>query len=81
MVWEEIQGFRTPGEYQRFVDYIEAQVLSEAARELPVDPGYGRGEVYGGRWFQDVESREVWRLVPPDPPFTGLWEPVKSGDA
>jgi hypothetical protein len=56
MVWEEIQGFRTPGEYQRFVEYIESQTRGGTARE-------------------------VWRLIPPDPPFTGLWEPVRRGDA
>ena len=81
MVWEEIQGFQTPREYRRFVDYIEGQTRAGIARELPADPGYGRGEVYGGRWFQDIASGEVWRLVPPDPPFTGLWERVRLGDA
>ena len=81
MVWEEIQGFQTPGEYQRFVEYIEAQARAGTARELPADPAYRRGEVYGGRWFQDVESGEIWRLIPPDPPFTGMWERVRQGDA
>ena len=74
--WEEIHGFRSPGEYARFVSYLEAQVQSGDAEEVPVDANYGRGEVYGGRWFRDHETGEVWRLVPPDPPFTGLWEPV-----
>ena len=81
MVWEEIQGFQTPGEYQRFVEYITGQTAAGLARELTVDPRYGRGEVYGGRWFQDIESGEIWRLVPPDPPFTGQWERVRIGDA
>lgn len=80
-MWEEIQGSQTPGEYRRFVDCLEAQARAGIARELPADPDYGRGEVYGGRWFQDIESGEVWRLVPPDPPFTGLWERVRLGDA
>ena len=81
MIWEEIHGFQTPGEYQRFVEYIARQTAAGLARELTVDPRYGRGEVYGGLWFQDLESGEVWRLVPPDPPFTGLWERVRNGDA
>jgi hypothetical protein len=76
--WEEIHGFATPGEYQRFVEYIHRQVASGEARELPVDPTYGPGQLFGGRWFQDVASGEVWRLVPPDPPFYGVWEPVRQ---
>ncbi len=76
VVWEEIHGFSGPGEYQRFVRYIEQQIVVGAARELQVDPLYGKGMIYGGRWFQDVETGAVWRLVAPDIPFRGLWEPV-----
>lgn len=75
-VWEEIRGFASPGEYERFVRYIEGQVAAGQAEEIAVDPNYGRGEIYGGRWFRDLDSSQVWRLVPPDFPFTGLWEPV-----
>jgi hypothetical protein len=46
------------------------------AVELAADPQYGRGMIYGGRWFQDVKTRAIWRLVAPDSPFRGLWEPV-----
>jgi hypothetical protein len=74
--WEEIHGFKSPGEYNRFVGYIEAQVLGGAARECSVDPRYGKDTIFGGRWFEDVETGEVWRLVAPDFPFRGLWEPI-----
>lgn len=74
--WEEIHGFLSPGEYERFVRYIEQQVASSQAEELPVDPNYGNGEIYGGRWFRDIDSGQVWRLVAPDFPFRGLWEPL-----
>ena len=75
--WEEIHGFRSPGEYERFVEYIERQIKSGAAAEVPVDADYGRGEIYGGRWFQESETRHIWRLVAPDPPFGGLFERVR----
>jgi hypothetical protein len=76
LVWEEIHGFSSPGEYKRFVQYLERQVIAGTATELPADPLYGRGMIYGGRWFQDNETATIWRLLPPDPPFLGLWEPV-----
>jgi hypothetical protein len=72
--WEEIHGFSTPEEYRRFVEYIQRQVALGQAEEVPVDPSYGPGELFGGRWFRDLESGEVWRLIPPDPPFYGVWE-------
>ncbi len=72
--WEKIGGFESPGEYEQFVRYIEAQLAAGIAEEVPVDPDHGPGELYGGRWFRSVDTGEVWRLVPPDPPFRGLWE-------
>lgn len=76
-VWEEIHGFATPGEYVRFVQYIEKQVKDGHAEEIVPDPDYGYGKIFGGRWFKDVQTSKTWRLVPPDIPFKGLWEPVK----
>lgn len=78
-VWEEIHGFASLGEYKWFCTYIEHQVSSGIASELAPDPNYGKGLVFGGRWFVDNETRQIWRLVPPDFPFKGLWEPVAQG--
>lgn len=75
--WEEIHGFQSPAEYQRFVRYIEDQVQAGHAKEIVPVPDYHKGFVFGGRWFQDVGSAEIWRLVPPDFPFRGVWEPVE----
>jgi hypothetical protein len=75
-VWDEIHGFMSPGEFKRFVQYLEGQLANGVVREQPADPLYGKGMIYGGRWFQDIETGAIWRLVPPDPPFRGLWEPV-----
>lgn len=77
MIWEEIHGFQSPGEFNRFIRYIENQISSGEAEEVIPDPNYGKGKVYGGRWFKNLETGEIWRLVPPDIPFKGLWEPVK----
>jgi hypothetical protein len=78
LVWEEIHGFASPGEYKRFVQYIEEQVVSGVVKEQRADPLYGKDMICGGRWFQDLETGAVWRLVAPDYPFRGLWEPLAS---
>lgn len=75
--WYEIDGFASPGEFDRFVGYLRGQVESGKAEEIPADPSYGPGELYGGRWYRSLATGEVWRLLPPDPPFTGLWERVR----
>ncbi|MGV6852226.1 MAG: hypothetical protein ACWA5R_08615 [bacterium] len=77
MVWEEIEGFKSLGEYDRFVQYIEGQVQAGYVSELEIDQNYGKGEIFGGRWFQDIDTQSIWRLIPPDIPFKGLWEPVE----
>lgn len=74
--WQQIHGFATPGEYDRFVEFIEEQIASGRVEEVPVDMSYGRGEIYGGKWYRSSGTKDVWRLVPPDPPFYGLWEPI-----
>jgi hypothetical protein len=79
-VWAEIHGFSSPREYERFCAYIEEQVTSGVARECVTDPSYEKGMVYGGRWFTHVGTNEVWRLLPPDFPFRGLWEKVEPTD-
>ena len=75
-VWEEIRGFASPGEYERFLQCIEGQLARGHARERSADPSYAKGAISGGRWFEDIESGTIWRLVPADPPFSGLWEPI-----
>ena len=74
--WEEIHGFTSPNEYERFVKYIEKQVANGIAREVNPDPNYDKGEIFGGRWFEENSTGSVWRLIEPDFPFKGLWEPV-----
>lgn len=77
IVWEKISGFASLSEYHRFVLYVEAQVAAGVAKEIPVDQHYGRDEIFGGRWFQYIETGAVWRLIAPDIPFKGLWEQVQ----
>jgi hypothetical protein len=72
----EIHGFCSPQEYTRFVQFIEGQIKAGHVIEIEPDPDYGYGEVYGGRWFKHNYSEKVWRLIEPDFPFKGLWEPV-----
>ena len=76
--WYEIHGFASPSEFKRFTEYLDSQVRAGLAKEVPADPNYGAGEIFGGRWFQEVTSGQVWRLVPPDFPFKGMWAAVRQ---
>ncbi len=72
-----IRDFASPGEYRRFETFVAEQLASGAWEEVPADPRYGPGAVYGGRWFRRVSQGDTWRLVPPDFPFRAGWEPVR----
>lgn len=74
--WQQINGFVSPEEFDRFVEFISMLVASGQAEEVPADDSYGRGEIYGGKWYRRAGTGEIWRLVPPDAPFYGLWERV-----
>ena len=75
-MWDEIHGFQSLDEYRRFVHYIEGQVQAGHLKEVLSEPEYQKGQIFGGRWFQDIDSGKTWRLGPPDFPFRGIWEPV-----
>jgi hypothetical protein len=74
--WEEIHGFAVSSEYNRFIKYLERQIHNHEVEEIEIDPDYGSGTIYGGRWFKYLDTGEIWRLIAPDFPFKGLWEPV-----
>lgn len=74
--WEEIDTFQSPGELQRFEQWMVEQINLGQAKEVEVDPTL-RGPYWHQRWFQHNASAAVWRLAEPDPPFTGTFGPVK----
>jgi hypothetical protein len=73
---EEIHGFISPNEYERFVNYISSQVVRGNLIEVKMNNNYSKGEIVGGKWYKCSGCNEIWRLVPPDYPFRGLWEKV-----
>ena len=73
---EEIAGFSSPGEYIRFNKFIDELLAIGEIEEIDIDKDYHSGMVYGGRWFREVGNSNIWRLVPPDFPYRGVWERV-----
>ena len=72
--WEEIHGFRSPGEFRRFERWIREALRDGSAVEIPVKRPYA-GPVFEERWFRAASGR-IWRLVSPDAPFPGVFEVV-----
>jgi hypothetical protein len=75
--WEEIHGFVSPGEFQRFCTWLETQIQSGLAEEVEINKEkmfnlFGVEE----KWFKCKASGAVWRRVTPEFPFRGLWEAV-----
>jgi hypothetical protein len=69
--WEEISGFRSPGEYERFKRWIDERVAEGTAERVPVKKGWRYANPLFEDWFRCRETGDVWSLMHPDPPTTG----------
>jgi len=74
--WEKINEFQSYSEFERFVSWIDEQVKSGVAEELLVRKPYIGATTFREKWYRHVVSGKTWRLVWPDGPFTGIFEPV-----
>ena len=76
---ERIQGFRSPGEVKRFEDFLDQCLRNGALEEGAVREPFSGSDLWKERWFRRPGTDDWWRLVLPDPPFTGVFEPVRQG--
>lgn len=75
--WDRIEGFTSPGEFQRFLLWIQSALDEGALVEIAVQERYGPSEMFDERWFE-ARSGQRWRLVAPEPPFLGVFLPVEG---
>jgi hypothetical protein len=75
--WDEIHGFVSPGEFARFLSWIEDVLADGLLREVAVEQRYAHATVFEERWFR-ATSGEIWRVVAPDPPFMGVFEKIQT---
>lgn len=70
---EHLSGFKSWSDYEELLRLIETN--SSKFDAIPVGSKFS-DVGFIERWYRDRESRRIWRLVEPDPPFSGLWAPV-----
>ncbi|MGN6611683.1 MAG: hypothetical protein ACTHLJ_07885 [Angustibacter sp.] len=75
--WDEIEGFTSPGEFQRFLLWVQSALDEGALAEIPVQARYGPSAMFEERWFE-APSGQRWRLVAPEPPFLGVFLMVEA---
>ncbi len=74
-MWEEIHGFKSPGEFERFKRWITEAVKEGALREVSVGHPYSGSSLFNEKWYREPNG-DVWRVVAPEPPFRGVFERV-----
>lgn len=76
--WNKVDAFSSYAEFEGFLPWIEKQVKLGKAKEVPVEVPRALidNKPWGEKWYLHVPSGEVWRLLWPDPPFGGEFEPV-----
>jgi hypothetical protein len=75
--WDIVDAFQSDDQYERLLGWLTEQVRAGAAREEPVKKRYS-GVEWDEHWYRCLSTRDVWRLIAPDPPFKGLFKPVNS---
>ena len=70
-----VERFDSDTEYERFSDWIAEQITSGLAKEERVKKRYS-GIDWDEHWYRCLANGQMWRLVAPDPPFNGVFEPV-----
>lgn len=76
--WEKIDDFQSLSEFNQFVDWMSSQTKSGTAIEVPVLRPYIGATSFREKWYRHIASGKIWRLVWPDAPFTGVFEPIDS---
>ena len=77
--WEEVDGFVSLVEFRSFERWMIGQVSGGLARQVPVASPYRHDDealVLVEVWYLHLMSREVWRLVWPEPPFDGVFKKI-----
>ena len=75
--WEKIESFQSPSEFENFISWMQENISERIATKINVAKKYRGIETLKEEWFLHNASNTIWRLVWPDPPFTGLFEQVK----
>lgn len=76
VLWGSIDDFRSLNEFERFSRWMDGKIATGEAAEVKVARPYLDAPSFKEKWYCHVASKEVWRLVWPDDPFTGLFERV-----
>lgn len=74
--WEDIDNFNDWAEFEQFRAWIASELESGVAISQPAVQSYRNLDAFKEEWFEHTASKEVWRLVWPDPPFAGIFEKV-----
>lgn len=72
---EEIHGFNSPNDFHAFRRSIETMLVEGTLTEVEVEYPYGDSDLFEEHWYESVDGVK-WRLVAPEPPFGGVFEPV-----
>lgn len=74
--WERIADFDGWSEFNRFNVWLHSQVAEGVAKETAILKPYSEAGGLTEKWFVHMPTNQVWRLVWPEPPFAGIFEPV-----
>ena len=72
--FEEIPGFHSPWNFEKFEESINQMIAEKMIQEVPVGKPYSAIQDQE-RWIK-CPNGDIWRLVSPDFPFVGFFKKV-----
>jgi len=73
--WQKIKPFATPAQHRAVREFLDREVREGRAEYIPVLERFNNA-TFDERWVRRLDDGEVWRIVDPDYPFQGAFEPV-----
>lgn len=65
------------GGWNDYDNFLQMLKTTDSFRRVPV-AHYLYSVNVEENWYQCVECEKIWRLIEPDPPFAGQWQPVEE---
>jgi hypothetical protein len=75
--WKLIESFGGWDDYENKKAEMAEKIKENQAVKVTITSEYGLG-AFEENWYQCEGCGKIWRLIKPDPPFTGLFLPVDS---
>lgn len=75
--WTKIHKFQNFSEFNSFIDWMNYQIKSGVAEEIPIQNSFEKIDLSQEKRFRHLVSGQIWRVVWPNTSFSGIFERIE----